>query len=792
LIKNKDGKLDKARTIKEKFGGTLKVSPTGNKQATAKINQFFGKDPKNWVRDISTYDVVDIGEIYHGVQLKLRAHGKNVEKFFYIFPGTDPKVIRSRIEGVSGIKINQNGELIINTGSDELRLSKPQAFQYINGNKTPIEVSYALKGNGYGFQVAGYDKTRELIIDPLINAFFIGESKKTTVPKCMATDKQGNIYIAGTSSGHFAVYEIDSKLKTLLGSTLFGTNNPSDSYERTNIYSIAVDGQNNIYLAGYTDNDDFPATADAFDNVFDKVWLNKDGFVTKFNSDLNSIIASTFIGGGGDDRVYSLAIDKDGNVYVAGQTSNPVSAASKDAAPFPTTTGAFDTNPGPYCKTKAFVMKLDRQLHSMLAGTLLGYDGNVNEDDYLLADYATEIKLDASGNVVVAGVTESAAFPITSNCADSTFQGKTEMFVSKFDPDLHRLLASTFIGGLDEEKPNALAVDANDDIFIAGWTKSSDFPVVLGSFDTRYNLSEDGFVTKLDNALTSIIASTFIGGDGHDQVCDLKIKDDGTVLLGGGTTSTNFPTTENCDDPIYNGGKGDNFYHGDGFLARLDNELANCSESTYLGGNNYDHISSILVNNTDIVATGETWSENFPYVVEGKGYSDAFIGRFNDEDTPLPLPIAGPGHWKAKGNGRVTSIYLDINICNDGSFSGNWRIYLCKTSDCRLDDSIPPNPVSGRIDFQNNGGTINFEEKCKDISFVINKQSPNELGMIFNPDKSNDDCSPLFGANSYLFLQGASEPGKCQDTPNSDDADADGGSGGGGGGCYINSIANVQ
>jgi hypothetical protein len=410
--------------------------------------------------------------------------------------------------------------------------------------------------------VAAYDTTKELIIDPLITAFFIGENEETSAPKCMTADNEGNIYVAGFSASSYAIYKFDSRIETMPGSVLFGSLANINRANCPNIYDMAIDAENNIYVTGYTDYyDDFPIT----ENAFDGNGGGEEGFVTKFNSDLNQMLASTFIGTEEDDRAHALAIDQDGNVYVTGQTQNPVTE-SNDATPFPTSSNAYDTDTGEYLKIKAFVMMLDSELQTMLASTLLGYNG---EDDFLLDDIGYDITIDQTGDIIVAGITEAEAFPITDGCADSTFQGEQEMFIAKFDPDLQTLLVSTFLGGLNNEKPNALAVDSSNEIFIAGWTTSSDFPVITDNYDTTYNLYEDGFVTKLNNNLTQVIASTFLGGEGADQVSDLFINAEDTIILAGGTGSANFPTTTDAHDTSFNGGDSDDFYKGDGFYHRI-------------------------------------------------------------------------------------------------------------------------------------------------------------------------------------------------------------------------------
>jgi hypothetical protein len=757
-----------------------------------------------------------MGEIYAGISLRLQARGNNVEKIFSVHPGADPHKIRLNITGAKTLRLTPQGELDVDTGAGSMRFTKPVAYQRIDGKKTTVDVAYTVNGSAYGFELAAYDTSEELIIDPLIRAVFKGVPDEKTLPTCIAADSDGNIYVAGISAGQFAVFKFDSRLETLLTSAIFGSRSSFSYHE---VHDIAVDHQGAIYIAGSTRDENFPVMNGAFDTEFDITgWDSEaaEGFIIKYNGDLNTILASTYIGVGNLDAASGLAIDPDNNVYVVGHTTDPVTSPESGITPFPTTPGAYDTNPGGFRNRKAFVALLDSDLQNLLAATLLGDNGDVDQRDDGLDDKAYAVAIDEDGNVVVAGGTESKNFPVTDNCVDAQFQGETEAFISKFNPTLQNLLASTFLGGANDEKINALEIDPNNEIVVAGWTRSSDFPVVAGCYDTSYNLYEDGFVSRLRNDLTSLSASTFLGGDGIEQVSDMVIGSDGSVGLVGGTGSSNFPVTENAHDSTFNGfgytyGESD-FHVGDGFITILDQALARLSGSTYLGGHSKDHITSVLVSNDDIIVAGETNSNNFPYMIEVAGRSDAFFCRFHPSETPEDLPSARPGHWQSNDSGSASNIHLDIDICDDGSFKGIWRGYFCIIDlGCFISDDLEsflPKPVYGTMDFKHNTGTLTLGEDCKDLPISILRQTPDKLHVGIHEGGDSEHC--LEGFTSYLDYQGQSEDGKCQVGPDvdgdddgddgdggdDDDDDDDGdeekeGGGGGGGGCFLNIMGGI-
>ncbi|MEJ2642357.1 MAG: hypothetical protein P8010_22595 [Desulfosarcinaceae bacterium] len=163
LSENERGKDYQALLVREMLGATSKNAPTGEHKAVAKANYFEGKDSQKWVTDIPTFNSVNMGAVYPGVSLKLQAHGNNVEKIFAVRPGVDPKRIRLDIDGAKALRMTTKGELEVHTGTGSLRFTRPVAFQWIDGIKTPVDIAYTVKGKSYGFKLAAYDTTKELI-----------------------------------------------------------------------------------------------------------------------------------------------------------------------------------------------------------------------------------------------------------------------------------------------------------------------------------------------------------------------------------------------------------------------------------------------------------------------------------------------------------------------------------------------------------------------------------------------------------------------------------------------------
>src|SRR3990172_7144934 len=483
----------------------------------------------------------------------------------------------------------------------------------------------------YGFAVASYDRTKPLIIDPLLASTFLGGSYDE-VGNSLTLDTSGNVYVTGatmstdfpTTSGAYDtsfngfndifVSKLNSGLTSLLASTFLG----GAVYDWGS--SLTLDTSGDAYVTGETASTDFPTTSGAYDTSFNGYY--DDVFVSKLNGGLTSLLASTFLGGSGDDYGDSLALDTSGNVYVTGAT---------DWTDFPTTPGAYDTsyNGGNWNGNDVFVSKLSGDLTSLLASTYLG--GTAGES-------GRSIATDTRGNVYVTGYTYSSNFPTTIEAYDTSYNGGpyTDAFISKLNSGLTSLLASTFLGGSNGGDGESLTLDTSGNVYVTGYTESTDFPTTSGAYDTSFNGGYwgDVFVSKLNSGLTSLLASTFLGGLGIDSSKSLTLDTSGNVYVTGSTASSDFPTTSGAYDTSYNGS--DWYAVGDVFVSKLNSGLTSLLASTYLGGSSWDVGYSLTLDTSgNVYVTGSTDSADFPTTsgaydtsLNG-GYGDVFVSKLD-------------------------------------------------------------------------------------------------------------------------------------------------------------------
>jgi hypothetical protein len=276
---------------------------------------------------------------------------------------------------------------------------------------------------------------------------------------------------------------------------------------------------------------------------------------------------------------------------------------------------------------------------SLIGATFLGGAGT---DDA----YEPSVAVADDSSIYVSGFTASTDFPVTPDAYNTAFNGGvTDRFVSRFDGGLSQMSASTyigstgasfgFIGGNGDDVGHAIGVDGEGNVFIAGYTESADYPVTENGFDTGYNGGRDVFISKFDSGLTTLLASTFVGGSGDEGYrwprIDMAVTAAGDVIVVGITHSVDFPVTADAFDQDFNGGN----ESGDAFVVVLDNNLSTLKASTYLGGSHNEWRVAVHAFEGGVLVCGETESFDFPtsenaYDRTLNVLKDVFVARFDE------------------------------------------------------------------------------------------------------------------------------------------------------------------
>lgn len=265
--------------------------------------------------------------------------------------------------------------------------------------------------------------------------------------------------------------------------------------EKDIAYDICSDESSFTYIAGYSMSEDFPVTSGSFDGTFNKNNETSDSFVLKLAKDGSTIEYSTFIGGNHTDISYGITLDDDDCPIITGET------LSSD---FPVSHGSFDTefNGRHGRDSEAFVTKLEHDGSAIVFSTFVG--GTIDDIGY-------DIATDDLGRIFIVGATKSPDFPVTEGAYEESKSGTnstSDVFITKLDGNGSSIVYSTFFGGSENDVARSLAIDGQSSVYFSGYTSSTDYPTLIQSFDSTYNLGRyDAFISKLDDTEPPIFIS---------------------------------------------------------------------------------------------------------------------------------------------------------------------------------------------------------------------------------------------------------------------------------------------
>lgn len=620
-------------------------------------NYFIGNNPAKWRTNIPTYAKVKYERIYSGIDLVYYGNQRQLEFDFIVAPGADPRRIQFDVEGSQRLRRDEHGDLVLQMGPGEIRWHKPVAYQENNGTRQEIAAHYVItKPDRVGFEVAKYDTSRPLYIDPLFYSTYLGGSGGDG-GNSIAVDSAGNAYVAGNTNsidfpaanplqsinaGNIDIFvaKLNPTGSALIYSTYFGGS------ENDFNPAIAVDSAGNAYVTGFTDSSNLPMI-----NPLQPAsgGGSSDAFVAKINPIGSALVYSTYLGGSSGDSGAGIAVDNVGDAYVTGSTSS---------TDFPTKNPLQPEYGGGYpYNSDAFVSKINAAGSAFVYSTYLGGSAS---------DGGSSIAVDSVGDAYVTGHTGSFNFPVTPGavqtaCGDGNqywCEARGDAFVAQLTPTGSALVYSTYLGGHDLDRAYGIAVDSAGSAYVTGETYAIDFPTV-NPLQPASGRPTDAFVSKLNPSGSALVYSTYLGGKGrYEGGGSIAVDSSGNAYVTGTTNSTNFPTV-NALQPHYRGGD------EDAFVSRLNASGSALRYSSYLGGRGYDSGRGIAVDSSgNAYVTGIT-DANFPMMrplqPANGGGGDAFVTKI-DVRVPTTTTLSSSPNPSIRGQAVTFMATVTSNL----------------------------------------------------------------------------------------------------------------------------------
>lgn len=647
-----DGRV---RSIDLRFpGAATNLTLEGEDMLPGINNYFTGNDAEGWVTGIPTYQRIVYRGLYPGIDLVFYGRGGMMEFDFVVAPGADPSRIRMELldesgEREEGVDLSNHGSLEIEREGRRVEFLQPSIYQKGDVGPEMVAGGYVVESDKQvTIRLGHYDPERELVIDPLIQfSSFLGGAGQET-PLGMTVDEAGNIYVVGqTSSSNFPV-------RSGFDTTINGTSDAFvvkiNSTGSAILAATFIGGRNpgDRALDVKLDRDGLVYVCGETSslnfptiNGFQNTYRgNSDGFISVLSNNLGRLIFSSYLGGSSFDSINGLAIGADQHIYLTGGTRS---------SNFPVFNASQPVLQG---RMDAFVTKVD-PLGSIVFSTFLGGPDTGLETSEEETSY--DIALDAHQNIYVTGVTSSNRFPLV-NPLQPTFGGVEDCFIVKMRSDGQSIIYSTYLGGGRADRGRAIAVDSFGQAVVTGYTFFSDFPTV-NALQPEYRGNLDAFVTKLTANGRELLFSTFLGGSGeensgtiNDQMSAGTVSLDriGNIYVAGKTSSADFPLRA----PTQTGLRG----MTDGFLSKLDPAGSSLLFSTLIGSTDasdigYDErVTALSVEGSGVVnLVGTALSSDFPIIMPfqvnfGGGVSDAFLTRISTVEATSLAPLSAASY----------------------------------------------------------------------------------------------------------------------------------------------------
>jgi len=561
--------------------------------------------------------------VYPGIDVAYYGNGEQLEYDFNIASGADPSAIRIQFDGADTVRLDDSGDLVLTLGSRDVTQHAPVAYQIgASGERETVRSAYRMASDGAVTLALGrYDRSRTLVIDPVITYARYLFGTETDVVTAITHDAKGSVYLAGyTFSKDFYIqgdYYNFSNGGQEAWVQKINPGDPSGNYVPFTTYyggtaadsakAVAVDANGLIYITGTTTSADLPTTSGAYKTTNTGA---TDAFVAVFDPTVGitkaSLVYATYFGGTQSEDARAIAVSG-GKVYIGGSTPS---------TDLPTVNSINSKVLG---GTELFIAEFDTTqsgASSLVASTYIV----ASADDFLRT-----MAVDSTGIVYLAGVSYSPDIPTPGASYQTAYNADGDGFLLKIDLANKQILYGTYLGGSGIDEVRRIIVETPTRVALTGYTLSTDFPTTQSAFQPLPQGSSDGFLAVLDLTKAGppgLVYSTYFGGANGEVVYDLARDSGGRYYIGGYTlsrgASDHFPISTDALNQVSAGGG------VDGFLAVIDRTK---------GTNGLVYSSYITGGGNQIVYGVDVLPGGFVYAV-GSATSNIFPAGQPTHETP--------------------------------------------------------------------------------------------------------------------------------------------------------------
>jgi len=511
------------------------AQPGASEPADFRTHYFRGGAGNRRIADVPHFSRLTYPSVYPGIDLVYHSRGGKLEFDFVVAPGADPATIRLRADNASAVRIDEQGDLAIESGNAVVFNRRPVAYQVRDGNRIPVECAYVLaEDRTITLALGAYDHAAEVVIDPVVDySSYLGGSSDDYV-NGVRLGVDGYIYVTGTTmSSNFPIANALDSTQSGSSDAFVAKINPATGRAVWATFlgggdgdggaGIAVDASSNVYVTG-SGGSRFPTTTGAYRTS----GTGSLGFVTKIAPAGNALLYSTFVPGTSPAKI---EVDGAGQAVITGSAGSA----------FSTSAGAFQVTYAGYNGTSnatsgdAFALKLNAAGSNVVFATFFGGNGG---------ESAAGLAIDSAGRVAIAGNTNSTNLPLAS-AYQGTLRGTSDGFLAILSANGTSLVSSTYFGGTNIDDITGLAADPYGNVIVAGKTESTDFPLLNARMPTlvhRYSSPEKGFLAKFVASPLQLVFSTYTGSssDCCDTAFAVAADQAGDIYIAGSVSVAEF------------------------------------------------------------------------------------------------------------------------------------------------------------------------------------------------------------------------------------------------------------